>query len=577
MIKGQVDRVTEHAMAVAEGREISGELHRLACERHLRDLKRQNTKDFPYYYDLAAANDIIEFAETLTIGEGLEDKRLKLIPEQAFDLGSRFAWKKQSNGMRRFRQSYKSVARQNGKTLENGVQGCYIAAFSKYKWGKLFTVATKKRQSRLAWEEMAKFINSDKDLAEYFRVQDYLSRITALETSCTVEALSKEAGLDDGFRSIYSSIDEIHQHKDNKIYKALYNGTRALPETLISMITTRGDNIHSFCKDMDDYAIQVLRQEQTAEDFFVDIFSLDEGDDIWDEKNWIKANPFLCRNPEMIEVMKADAAMAKAMGGAEQRDFMTKALNLWVINTDIYFIKPDNWDACGSERTLEAFEGAECYVGLDLSSGGDLTTLALEFDENADERIYIYSHSFMPRGRLQEHVETDLAPYDLWEQQGLITITGGDMDFKNDYKFIVRHLTELQERYKLKFKAIGIDPHNADGILSDLEELGCPVVIVKQSCRELNDATVDMQLLIKGQKVEFDRSNELLTWSALNARIVENSFGERKIDKKYGARNGRIDPIDAIIDAHNVKLALTKESIDLNSEFDKYWQNLGLT
>ena len=62
MIKGQADRVTEHAKAVASGREIAGELHRLACERHLRDLKRQNTKDFPYYYDLAAANDIIEFA-----------------------------------------------------------------------------------------------------------------------------------------------------------------------------------------------------------------------------------------------------------------------------------------------------------------------------------------------------------------------------------------------------------------------------------------------------------------------------------------------------------------------------------
>jgi phage terminase large subunit-like protein len=112
--------------------------------------------------------------------------------------------------------------------------------------------------------------------------------------------------------------------------------------------------------------------------------------------------------------------------------------------------------------------------------------------------------------------------------------------------------------------------------MSDLEELGCPVIIVKQSCKELNDATVDMQLLIKGQKVEYDKANELLTWSATNARIVENSFGERKIDKKVGARNGRIDPIDAIIDAHAVKLQLTKENIDLNGEFQKYMELMGL-
>ena len=269
------DRVTEHAQRVAEGKLIAGELHILACRRHLNDLKKQNTKDFPYYYDLAAANDIIEFAECLTIGEGESDKTLKLIEEQAFDLGCRFGWKKQANHKRRFRRSYKSVARQNGKTLENGIQGTYIAAFSPYRYGKLFTVATKKRQARLAWEQMAGFIRSDSDLAEYFKIQDYLSRITATETGCTVEALSKEAGLDDGFRSIYSSIDEIHQHKDNKIYKAIYNGTRSLAETLISMITTRGDKLQSFCKEMDDYAIKVLRGETTADDFFVDIYALD--------------------------------------------------------------------------------------------------------------------------------------------------------------------------------------------------------------------------------------------------------------------------------------------------------------
>ena len=47
--------------------------------------------------------------------------------------------------------------------------------------------------------------------------------------------------------------------------------------------------------------------------------------------------------------------------------------------------------------------------------------------------------------------------------------------------------------------------------------------------------------------------------------------------KKVGARNGRIDPIDAIIDAHNVKLAMTKDNIDLNDEFNKYLESMGLS
>lgn len=571
------DRVTRHASRVVSGEEIAGKLHFLACKRHLDDLKRQKTPDFPYYWSPEKAEEVLNYAETLTIAEGDEPRPVKLIDTQAFDIGCTFGWIKTSNNKRRFRRRYKSMARQNGKTFENGIMGTYIAAFGGYNYGKLFTVATKKRQARLAWEEMSKFITIDPDLGEYFDVKDYKSVIECLETYCTIEALSKEAGLDDGFRSIYSSIDEIHQHKDNKIYKALYNGTRALPETLVSMITTRGDRLNSFCKEMDDYAIKILEGLATAEDFFVDIYCLDPEDDIWSPDTWVKANPFICApgNEALFDVLKTDAQTAKDMGGSDLRDFLTKSLNMWVENTDDSFINTAKWAKCGSERTLNDFTGRKCWVGLDLSSGGDLTTIALEFEET-EERIYFYSHSFMPRGRLEEHIETDLAPYDLWEQMELITVTGGSGDFKNDYKFIINHLRELKETYELEFMGIGIDPHNADGILADLEEFGCPVVIMVQSARSLNDATVDIQLLTKSEKVEYNRNNELLTWSFANAKVVRNSFDEIKVDKRPGQRFKRIDPVDACIDAHAVKLkSQTKEVVDVQSELEKYLEAMG--
>lgn len=577
------DRVTEYAHRVVNGEVVSGELHILACKRHLEDLKRQNTPEFPYYYNPEKANEIINYAETLTVAEGSEPKPVKLIDSQAFDMGCTFGWFKQSNNKRRFRRRYKSIARQNGKTFENGIIGTYIAGFGGYNYGKLFTVATKKRQARLAWEEMSKFINIDQDLNEYFTIKDYKSLIEANTTHCTIEALSKDAGLDDGFRSIYSSIDEIHQHKDNKIYKALYTGTRALDETLVSMITTRGDKLNSFCKEMDDYCIKVLQGLATAEDFFIDIYCLDSDDDIWNPDNWVKANPYICTKKEQFEVLKQDAQTAKDMGGADLRDFLTKSLNMWVQNTDDQFINADKWANCGSKRTLEDFRGRKCWVGLDLSSGGDLTTVALEFPEEystpngeTKTKYYFYSHSFMPRGRLEEHIETDLAPYDLWEQMELITVTGGSEDFKNDYKFIISHLKELRDKYELEFLGIGIDPHNADGILSDLEAFGCPVVIIVQSCKSLNDATVDIQLLCKSEQIEYNENNELLTWSFINASVVRNSFDEIKVDKKPGARFKRIDPVDACVDAHALMLKnKTKIIVNIESELDKYLESMG--
>lgn len=576
------DRVTEYANKVVSGKVVAGELHILACKRHLDDLKRQKSDDFPYYYDPNKALEIIEYAETLTIAEGDAPKPVKLLDSQAFDLGCTFGWFKVSNNKRRFRRRYKSMARQNGKTFENGIMGTYIAGFGGYYYGKLFTVATKKRQARLAWEEMSKFITIDPDLGEYFDVKDYKSTIDALETNCTIEALSREAGLEDGFRSIYASIDEIHQHKDNKIYKALYNGTRSLDETLVSMITTRGDNLNSFCKEMDDYAIKILRGLSTAEDFFIDIYCLDPTDDIWDPENWVKANPFIASNPEKFEILKTDAQTAKDMGGSDLRDFLTKSLNMWVQNTDDQFIQADKWQECGSKRTLEDMRGRSCWVGLDLSSGGDLTTYSLEFPEEYEgesgkkEKYYFYSHSFMPKGRLEEHIETDLAPYDLWESKELITVTGGLGDFKNDYKFIIKDLKRVKEEYNLTFLGIGIDPHNADGILADLEAFGCPVIVITQSCKSLNDATVDIQLIVKSKDFEYNSNNELLTWSFLNARVVRNSFDEIKVDKKPGKRFKRIDPVDSCVDAHACMLKnKSSEVVDVDSELDKYLEAIG--
>ena len=183
----------------------------------------------------------------------------------------------------------------------------------------------------------------------------------------------------------------------------------------------------------------------------------------------------------------------------------------------------------------------------------------------------------MPRGRLDEHVETDLAPYDLWESQGLIAVTGGVTSFMTDYKFILSHLKELKERYDLNFLGIGIDPHNAAGLIQDLEVFGCPIVKITQSARNLNDATVAIQLLIKGYQIEYDRRNELLTWSMVNAAVVRNSFDEIKVDKKPGARFKRVDAVDAIIDAHALRLLNTElgAPIDVVEALDDYLEMMG--
>ena len=568
------DRATEYAEEVKQGKHTVGKLHMQACLRHINDIKRQNTDEFPYIWDPEASERIIDFCENMTIAEGNMPKAVKLYGFQCFDIGVPFGWKKR-DGLRRFRRKYKSVARQNGKTFENGLVAAYIMGFSGYNLGKLFTAATKKRQARLAWEETKRFIEIDPDLGELFKIQDYKSLITCNHTGCTMEALSKEAGLDDGFRSIFSSVDELHQHKDGSVLNALYRGTRMLPETLVCGITTRGNIINGFCKELDDYATNILLGNAIAEDFFVDIYCLDEGDNIFEEKNWIKANPLLMRIPEKIEQMRVEARTAKDMGGMELMDFKTKCLNLWARDINTAFIDIDDWVKCGREMKLEMVKGNKCYLGLDLSSGGDLTSMSI-FIPQGEKLYYVWSHSFMPAGRFYEHIETDLAPYDWWRGQGLLTVTGGQGDYKNDFKFIISKAREIIEEYDLKLNGIAIDPYNADGILSDLESFGVPVMIVRQSARELNSATEALKLDIKSGYVMYDKADELLSWSISNAKIVRNSFGEMKIDKEPNAQHRRIDPIDALINAYTMYLRRKdNEPIDHTESFNAYMAAMG--
>ena len=569
------DRATLHAERVVSGQEPSCLTHRMACERHLNEIAKQGTKEFPFVWCPEKSEKILRYAEMLTIAEGAQPRPVRLHDFQCFDLGVPFGWVHAETGFRRIRRKYKSVARQNGKTFENGITGSYIANWGGYNFGKLFTAATKKRQARIAWEEIQKFITVDKDLQALFDVKDYKSLIIAKRTGCTIEALSRESGLDDGFRAIFCSVDEIHQHKDNGIYKALYNGQASLDEALISMITTRGKSLNSFCREMDDYCLQILAGTAEADDFFVDIYTLDKEDDHFDESVWYKANPHLVTVPSALEQLRRDAQTAKQMGGFEMSDYMTKRQNLWYEYGDTQYITPNEWKLGRTEMTIENMRGRRCFAGLDLSSGGDLTSLALLFPLD-DGKIYVWSHSYIPAKRLEEHIITDTAPYDVWAKSGLLTPSEAVGGLKNDYLQIVADLKELQEKFEINIACIGYDPHNADAFLEELDTLGAPLLEVKQSARFLSDTTVDFALEVKAGNVLYDQRNALMSWSIVNAKKTKNSFGEIKVDKEVNARHARIDVVDAIIDAHVAYRKSSKEETpDYETVVEDYLKKMG--
>ena len=83
-----------------------------------------------------------------------------------------------------------------------------------------------------------------------------------------------------------------------------------------------------------------------------------------------------------------------------------------------------------------------------------------------------------------------------------------------------------------------------------------------------------MRLNVKSETIEYDKTNEILSWSFANAKITSNSFGEIKIDKEAKERTKRVDPVDACIDAH-VAYMKYSEDIDIDKEMDNYLEVMG--
>src|SRR5690606_2120239 len=146
------------------------------------DLQKQGAKDYPYFFCEKSADKIINFAEMLKIAEGFEVKPLVLAPFQKFILGSLFGWIHKDTGYRRFRQSYVQLARQQGKSMLNGVLGLYMSNFDGYRHPQVNIGAPKLKQSKIVFNEMIKMIEVDDDLAELFKIQEYKSEIQALNT-----------------------------------------------------------------------------------------------------------------------------------------------------------------------------------------------------------------------------------------------------------------------------------------------------------------------------------------------------------------------------------------------------------
>ncbi len=540
----------DYSERVLEGEIIACQKHKWACQRFLRDVKRQGTEEFPYIFNEKKAIRFLKWMTYFKHSKGvLAGEYIDPHEIQIFIFGNIYGWVHKDTGYRRFKKAYWQVARKNAKSQSLALVGLYETIANDESASEVYCAATKRDQAKIVWKEAELMVRKSKPLED--KVEIKYGEIRHIKTNSFMKTLSKEDGQKgDGLNPQCGIIDEYHAHDTTEFYDIITSGMAARKQPLLMIITTAGFDINKPCYNVEyNYVSQILDPNNPVEndEYFVMINELDkdkEGnliDDIRDEGCWIKANPILCSYKEGVNYLRGELKAALDVP-EKMRNFLTKNMNVWVNAREHGYMDLNKWKICGTEK-LPDLENRECYVGIDLSSKLDLTSVGFEFPMD-DGSYVVLSHSFMPEGRFQEKINTDKIPYDLWHSQGWITLTDGDVV---DYRYIQDYIVAQAEKNGWIIKEICYDPYNATQFANEMADEGYEMVEIRQGVKTLSEPTKNFRELVYSQKIIHD-NNPVLTWAIGNAVTRQDHNGNIMLDKSKATQ--RIDPITAVINAH---------------------------
>lgn len=565
-----LEEITSYARDCIEGRIPAGQKHKWACERLLRDLDRVGSEDFPYIWDEERAQLIVDWFSLLKHSKGeLAGTPIILTPWQRFRACQLYGWRHKDTGRKRFKQSFTEVGRKNAKSqMEAGEALNEISeqATRNSEVYEVYTAGVKRDQSKIVFSE-CDLMTRGTLIRSRFRFKR--DEIVHIKTGSFIKALSKEDGKKgDGTNPAMLVIDEYHQHPDTDFYDLGLGSS--VKERMLTIITTAGKDLNYPCYTQEyEYCSKILDPAVDVEndEYFIDICEADRDDDPGALETWQKANPIRAFYPEGVEQIRSAYEIAREIP-EKMIAFQTKVLNIWVAAKQNGYMDMQKWKACEVERFPIELKGRPVYVGFDMSSKIDLTSVSFivpyqsdALDETGKQivKYLLWSHSFIPtREALREHVLKDRAPYDSWEQRGFLSVTDTPIVHQGA---VMQYVNSEIEKHGLDVQCLCFDPANATKIMMDLSDEGYTVEEVYQSHRSLNESTQSFREQVYAGNVLYT-PNPLLNFAMANA-VVRQNGGLIKIDKD--ATTQRVDPVDATLGAFKLALYHRFDAVSLDS------------
>ena len=490
------------------------------------------------HYDKAKADRAVKFIENLCHTKGKwAGKRFWLLPWQEQLIRDIFGIVK-PDGYRQFRTAFVEICKKVGKSELAAAVALYLLYADNEPSAEVYGAAADRQQASIVFDVARQMVEMSPALLKRSKLMTATKRIVNYGNSGYYQVLSAEVGGKHGFSVSGLVFDEIHTQPNRQLYDVLTKGSSdARQNPLHFIITTAGTDRHSIAYELHTKAVDILEGRRVDPTFYPVVYGLKDDEDWEDEVNWYKVNPSLGYTVD-IERLR-DAYREAKQNPADEVTFKWLRLNMWVSSTVAWI--PDAIFMKGNEEIdLAALEGRDCYGGLDLSSTGDITALVLIFPpRDEDEKYILLPFFWVPEETIPQRVKAASVPYDIWERQGYLLSTEGNVIH---YDFIEKFINDLAEKYHIC--EIAVDRWNATQMIQNLEGDGFTMVPFGQGFASMSGPTKDFyRLLMEGQIIH--GGHPVLRWMAGNVVVDTDPAGNIKVTKAKSKE--KIDGIVAAI------------------------------
>lgn len=541
-------RAERYAKHVISGRILACELTRLACERHLKDLKRSKNRKYPFVFSEEKADRMCRFAERMVHTKGKwaqfdqdepEAIYIHLEDWQCFLFAVPFGWVNRKSGYRRFREMYVEVPRKNSKSTCGAIVGDYMLVADGEPGAEVYSGATTLDQAMKIFEPAWLMVANNPEFKEELALElggtpRNPGNIYQLATNSKFEPVVGKPG--DGANPHCALIDEFHEHEGPEQYDTMKTGMGARTQPMLPIFTTAGVNTSGPCFAKHLEAIRVLQGTEENDQLFVLIYGIDAGDDWKNFDVWKKANPNF--GISVFEDYLRSQLRDALQNPARQNAIRTKHLNEW-LNAGKAWMNMVSWENCRRpELRIEQFAGKPCWLAFDLANKIDICSLVALFQY---ENGYAwFSRHYLCEATVQLSHNTHYRAWAAMNPPRIIVTPGA----RTDYREIEKDIRTFASSHAVQ--ELAFDPKEASYLIENIQLwAGFPCTEISQGPALMSEPMKEMEALVQAGDLVHD-GDPVLHWMMGNT-VKKEARGGGVVKYYYPTKERDNLKIDGVV------------------------------